>query len=241
MPGDSLRWPWGRGTARVRTEFGRFSTRRHPYLGDACKGSEDTTVRTVTPTPLSCATHVPPPSIPPASLPATLSCGLVAFSIPSHHCPQAGWDKARTCPGKDASSRYSHPWHQAGHATNTGHSAHAGHRTWHSSNPSTCREKGEAAAVIPVLTWDDVPGLGAHPQHPLHRSVPHQGWRGDWGAPQADSPNLAALAAALAAAAGPPIPEQRQQGGVSDPGEASQQTWAEPIPQALSESPQGTP
>lgn len=238
MPGDSPRWPWGRGAAGVRTEFGRFSTRLHPYLGDACKVSEDTTVRTVTPTPCSCATHVPPPSTPPASLPATPSCGSVAFSIPSHHCPQAGRDKARTCPGKDASSRYSHPWNQARHSR---HSTHAGHCTWHSSNPGTCGEKGGAAGVIPVLMWDDVPGLGAHPQHPLHSSVPHQGWWGDWGALQAHSPNLAALAAALAAAAGTPTPGQKQQGGVSDPGEVSQQTWAEPIPQALSASPQGTP
>lgn len=62
----------------------------------------------------------------------------------------------------------------------------------------------------------------------------------DQGAPQTNSPNLAALAAALAAAAGPPTPGQRQQGRISDPGEASQQTWAEPIPQALPASPQGT-
>lgn len=63
----------------------------------------------------------------------------------------------------------------------------------------------------------------------------------DQGAPQTNSPNLAALAAALAAAAGPPTPGQRQQGRISDPGETSQQTWAEPIPQALPASPQGTP
>lgn len=173
VPRDSLRWPWARGQgAGVRTEFGRFSTRLHPYLGDACKVSEDTTVRTVTPTP----SHVPPPSIPPASLPATASDGSVAFSIPSHHCPQAGRDKAHTCPGKDASSRHSHPWHQARHATNTGchsgHSTHARHHPWHPSNPGTCGR----GVREPMLMWDHVPGLGARAQHPLHQSVPHQGW-----------------------------------------------------------------
>lgn len=157
--------------AGVRTEFGRFSTRLHPYLGDACKANEDTTVRTVTPTPLSRATALRPT----ASLPATPSCASVAFSIPSHHCPQAGpqagWDKARTCPGEDA--RNSHSRHQAGHATNTGH------HTWHPSNPGTCGERGEAAWITLCSCGMMCPAWGAHPQQPLDQSVPHQGWRGD--------------------------------------------------------------
>lgn len=135
---------------QIRTEFGRFSTRLHPYLRDACKANEDTAVRTVTPATPPPPPRVPPSPIPPAAPSATPPRGLVAFSIPGHCCPQGGpqlgCDEARTCPRKDASTGYPHARHQPRHNANAGchsrHSGDSGHPTWHPSNPSTCGERG---------------------------------------------------------------------------------------------------
>lgn len=197
VPGDGPRWTWGR-VAEIRTKFGRFSTRLHPYLGDACKAMRTPWLEQ-SPLHPSC---MPPSPIPPTSLSATPPRGSVAFSILGHRYPQAGpWlgcDKARTCPGEDAGTGYPHARHQPGHDTDAGrhswHSSNAGHPTWHPSDTGTCKERvrqrGGDPHVIPLLLWDDVPGTGrpapqlpSSPWTPLrharaHGETPDAHWAG---------------------------------------------------------------
>lgn len=63
---------------QIRTEFGRFSTRLHPYLRDACKANEDTAVRTVTPAHPPTVCHHPPSHLHPPLPPLHVAWWLLA-------------------------------------------------------------------------------------------------------------------------------------------------------------------